>query len=172
MALFSAALPLLLLFLSVSSPSVSGNTAQSVECSAVIMTLTKCLPFVTIGSQVEKPETACCSVLKTVLDTKAECLCEGLKSSAAAGINLNLTKAGTLPDACQVKAPPMPACALFAKPPASAPAPVPAAGPLNGSGPGSNSAPAPSPSHSNHGSSISVSSLAISGALVIMFARI
>ena len=51
-------------------------------------------------------------------------------------------------------------------------APVPAARPLNGSGPGSNSAPAPSPSHSNHGSSISVLSLAISGALVIMFTRI
>nr|VDD18681.1 unnamed protein product [Brassica oleracea] len=161
MAVFSAALPLLLLFLFVSSPSVNGNTAQSVECSAVIMTLTKCLPFVTIGSQVEKPETACCSVLKTVLDTKAECLCEGLKKSAAMGINLNITKAATLPDACKLNAPTS-SCA----------SPVPAAGPLNGSGPGSNSAPAPSPSHSNHGSSISVSSLAISGALVIMFARI
>jgi len=105
MAVFSAALPLLLLFLSVSSPSVNGNTAQSVECSAVIMTLTKCLPFVTIGSQVEKPETACCSGLKTVLATKAVCLYEGLKKSAAMGINLNITKAATLPDACKLNAP-------------------------------------------------------------------
>ncbi|KAJ0233891.1 Non-specific lipid transfer protein GPI-anchored 29 [Hirschfeldia incana] len=173
MAVFSAAFPLLLLFLSVSSLSVNGNTAPAAECSTVFLTLSKCLPFVMIGSQVEKPETACCSNLKTVLDTKAECLCEGLKSSAAMGINLNVTKAETLPAACKLlNAPPMSACALSTKPPASAPAPVPAAGPPKGSGPGSSSAPAPSPSHGNHGSSISVLSFAISGALVILFARI
>ncbi|KAL0728396.1 hypothetical protein Bca4012_024489 [Brassica carinata] len=173
MAVFSTAIPLLLLFLSVSSPYVKGNTAPAVDCSTVILTMTKCLPFVTSGSQVEKPETACCSSLKTVLDTKAECLCEGLKSSAAMGISLNVTKAATLPAACKLNnAPPMSACALSTKPPTSAPAPVPAAVPLNGSGPGSSSAPAPSPSHSNHGSSVSVLSFAISGALVILFARI
>ncbi|KAF8052974.1 hypothetical protein N665_1482s0005 [Sinapis alba] len=172
MAAFSTAFPLLLLFLSVSSPSVKGNTAPAVDCTAVILTMTKCLPFVTIGSQVEKPETACCSGLKTVLDTKAECLCEGLKSSVAMGINLNVTKAATLPSACKLNAPPMSSCALSTKPPTSAPAPVPAAGPRNGSGPGSSSAPAPSPSNSNHGSSVSVLSFAISGALVIFFARV
>ncbi|XP_056848082.1 non-specific lipid transfer protein GPI-anchored 29 isoform X2 [Raphanus sativus] len=167
MAVFSASFPLLLLFLSVSSLSVNGNT---VECSAVIPTMAKCLPFVMIGSQLDKPATECCSVLKTVLETKAECLCEGLKSSGAFGITLNTTKAATLPAACKLNAPPMSACSSSTKPPASAP--VPAAGPSKGLGPGLSTAPAPSPSHSNHGSSISVLSFAISGALVILFARI
>ncbi|CAH8346580.1 unnamed protein product [Eruca vesicaria subsp. sativa] len=167
-----AAIPLLLLFLSVSSSSVNGNnTAPAVDCSAAMPPLVKCLPFVTNGSHVEKPEDSCCSGLKTVLDTKPDCLCEALKKSKEMGISLNFTKSATLPAACKLTT--TTSCSLFAKPPvASAPAPVPAAGPLNGSGPGSSSAPAPSPSRSNRGSSVSVLPFAISGVLVILFALV
>ncbi|XP_024009664.1 non-specific lipid-transfer protein-like protein At5g64080 [Eutrema salsugineum] len=171
MPVFPAAISILLLVLSVSSPSIHGKLAPTTDCSA------KCLSFVTIGSQVDKPDMECCSGLKTVLDSNAECLCEGLKNSASFGVKLNVTKASTLPVACNLTAPPVTACGLSINPPASAPAPVPAAGTRSGtqSGLGPASAPAPSPSQGNYGSSvISISSLSfvISGTLVILFSLI
>lgn len=107
MAIFSIAISLLLLFLSVSSPFVHGNPAPTVDCSTVILNMASCLSFVTIGSTVEKPEASCCSGLKKVLDTNPACLCEGLKNS---GFKLNVTKASTLPVVCKLNAPPMSAC--------------------------------------------------------------
>ncbi|ESQ37030.1 hypothetical protein EUTSA_v10003117mg [Eutrema salsugineum] len=161
MPVFPAAISILLLVLSVSSPSIHGKLAPTTDCSA------KCLSFVTIGSQVDKPDMECCSGLKTVLDSNAECLCEGLKNSASFGVKLNVTKASTLPVACNLTAPPVTACG----------SPVPAAGTRSGtqSGLGPASAPAPSPSQGNYGSSvISISSLSfvISGTLVILFSLI
>ncbi|ESQ40865.1 hypothetical protein EUTSA_v10014820mg [Eutrema salsugineum] len=177
MAVFPAAISILLLVLSVSSPFVHGKSAPTTDCSAVILNMAKCLSFVTIGSQVEKPDIECCSGLKTVLDSNAECLCEGLKNSASFGVKLNVTKASTLPAACNLTAPPVTACGLSTNHPASAPAPVPATGTQPGtqSGSGPASAPAPSPSQGNHGPSmIPISSLSfvISGALVILFSFI
>lgn len=110
MAVFSAAISLLLLLLSISSPSVHGNSSPAVDCNNVILNLAGCLSFVTIGSTVDKPEGSCCSGLKKVLDTNAECLCEGLKNSASMGVKLNITKAYTLPVACKLNAPPTSAC--------------------------------------------------------------
>ncbi|KAL0375978.1 UNVERIFIED_CONTAM: Non-specific lipid-transfer protein-like protein [Sesamum calycinum] len=71
-----------------------------------------CLSFVTAGSTTKKPEGTCCSGLKTVLKTDAECLCEGFKNSAQLGVTLNVTKALTLPSACHVSAPSVSNCGL------------------------------------------------------------
>ncbi|KAF3501991.1 hypothetical protein F2Q69_00045179, partial [Brassica cretica] len=101
---FSTVIPLLLLFLSVSSPYVNGNLVLDIECSFVVLNMATCLSFVTIGSQVDKPDALCCSGLKKVLDTKAECLCVGLKKSASMGIKVNITKAATLLAVCKLDA--------------------------------------------------------------------
>ncbi|KAJ6348414.1 hypothetical protein OIU76_004809 [Salix suchowensis] len=71
-----------------------------------------CLSFVSNGSTSTKPEGTCCSGLKTVLSTDAECLCEAFKSSAQFGIVLNVTKALSLPSACKIHAPPASNCGL------------------------------------------------------------
>ncbi|VFQ78216.1 unnamed protein product [Cuscuta campestris] len=78
--------------------------APAADCSSVIMKLADCLSFVTNGSTVPKPDKSCCSGLKTVLKANPDCLCEGFKNTGL-GVSLNLTKAVTLPTACNVTAP-------------------------------------------------------------------
>ncbi|KAG5525992.1 hypothetical protein RHGRI_032324 [Rhododendron griersonianum] len=75
------------------------------DCSTVILNLVDCLSYVTSGSTVSKPEGNCCSGLKTVLKTNADCLCEAFKNSAQLGVTLNVTKALDLPSACLSVAP-------------------------------------------------------------------
>lgn len=47
---------LLLIFLSISSYSIHGNSASALDCSSVIQNMAGCLSFVTIESEVDKPE--------------------------------------------------------------------------------------------------------------------
>ncbi|XP_052204120.1 uncharacterized protein LOC127809400 [Diospyros lotus] len=106
--------------------------APSVDCSTVILSMADCLSYVSSGSTKKKPEGTCCSGLKTVLKSEAECLCEAFKNSAQYGINLNVTKAMSLPTACHVSAPSIKNCGLSLVPggaPASSPeaAPSPSA---------------------------------------------
>lgn len=80
------------------------------DCSTLIMNMVECLSYVSSGSNVTKPEGTCCTGLKTLLRTRAECLCEGLKSSSQMGIVLNVTKAAMLPAACSLSAPSVSNC--------------------------------------------------------------
>ncbi|MBA0562068.1 hypothetical protein Golob_007146, partial [Gossypium lobatum] len=91
--------------------TASAPSPSSVDCSSLILNMADCLSFVSSGSEVSKPEGTCCSGLKTVLKTDAECLCEAYKSSASLGVTLNVTKAMTLPALCKVSAPPLTNCA-------------------------------------------------------------
>nr|GLL23851.1 non-specific lipid-transfer protein-like protein At5g64080 [Ipomoea trifida] len=86
--------------------------APAADCGSVILNLADCLTFVTNGSTEAKPQGTCCSGLKTVLKTNAECLCEGFKNSAQLGVVLNVTKALALPSACHVSAPSVSNCGL------------------------------------------------------------
>ncbi|XP_019171862.1 PREDICTED: non-specific lipid-transfer protein-like protein At5g64080 [Ipomoea nil] len=102
--------------------------APAVDCNSVILNLAGCLTFVTNGSTEAKPQGSCCSGLKMVLKTNAECLCEGFKNSAQLGVVLNVTKALALPSACHVSAPSVSNCALNTGS-ISSPAPSPLAQP-------------------------------------------
>ncbi|XP_019168756.1 PREDICTED: non-specific lipid-transfer protein-like protein At2g13820 [Ipomoea nil] len=86
--------------------------APAVDCNSVVLNLADCLSFVTNGSTTKKPEGTCCSGLKMVLKSNAECLCEGFKNSAQLGVVLNVTKALSLPAACHVSAPSVSNCGL------------------------------------------------------------
>ncbi|KAK1359275.1 non-specific lipid-transfer protein-like protein [Heracleum sosnowskyi] len=94
--------------------SASHHTAPApaVDCSTVVMNMVDCLSFVTSGSTVVKPEGSCCSGLKSVLKTNAECLCEAFKNSAQFGVSLNVTKAMTLPTICKISAPSVTNCGI------------------------------------------------------------
>ncbi|KAD3067358.1 hypothetical protein E3N88_35238 [Mikania micrantha] len=83
----------------------AGSPAPAADCSTVILNMADCLSFVTAGSTVKKPEGTCCSGLKSVLKTDAQCLCEAFKNSAQLGVSLNITKALGLPAACHINAP-------------------------------------------------------------------
>ncbi|KAJ0238271.1 Non-specific lipid transfer protein GPI-anchored 31 [Hirschfeldia incana] len=119
---FSTSTPFLFILL-LSIPFVLGASrhhtpapAPAVDCSMLILNMADCLSFVSAGGTETKPASSCCSGLKTVLKTDAECLCEAFKSSASLGVTLNMTKATTLPTACKLHAPSIAACGLSAAP--------------------------------------------------------
>ncbi|KAL4304147.1 hypothetical protein GQ457_10G019510 [Hibiscus cannabinus] len=133
----------------VAAPSPSSSSTPTVDCSSLILNMADCLPYVSSGSQVSKPEGTCCSGLKTVIKTNGECLCEAFKSSASLGLTLNLTRASTLPDACKIPVSSFPKCARESRFPFPFPSPrvqpSPTAGaPTTGSG-GASETQAPAP---------------------------
>ncbi|KAF8009916.1 hypothetical protein BT93_J0786 [Corymbia citriodora subsp. variegata] len=134
--------------------------APAVDCSSLVLTMADCLSFVSNGSTTEKPEGTCCSGLKTVLKTDAECICEAFKSSAQLGVVLNVTKAMSLPAACKVSASSATKCALSvapatapALPPSSTPIPI-ATAPAATEG-SNEQAPAPAPGGDSSASPLS-----------------
>ncbi|GAB4838328.1 Non-specific lipid transfer protein GPI-anchored 31 [Ancistrocladus abbreviatus] len=128
--------------------------APAVDCSSLVLSMADCLTFVSNGSTVTKPEGSCCSGLKTVLRTDAECLCEAFKSSAQFGVVLNVSKALSLPSACHVTAPSASKCGLSLAPtaaPAISPVGVPSSSIANApaTSTGANEiSPAPAPGNS------------------------
>ncbi|KZV16298.1 non-specific lipid-transfer protein-like protein-like [Dorcoceras hygrometricum] len=101
---FFCTLSVLVLFSVVCSAAFAAP-APAVDCTSLVLNMADCLSFVTAGSTVKKPEGTCCSGLKTVLKTDADCLCETFRNSAQLGVTLDVKKAFTLPAACHVSAP-------------------------------------------------------------------
>ncbi|CAL5332846.1 unnamed protein product [Camellia sinensis] len=94
-----------------------GAPAPSVDCTTLIYGMSDCLTYLTVGSNETKPEDTCCTGLKTVLDTDADCLCEGLKSSASLGFNIDFKKAKAIPSVCKIPTPPsLTSCDLTSSP--------------------------------------------------------
>ncbi|XP_073027198.1 non-specific lipid transfer protein GPI-anchored 31-like [Primulina eburnea] len=103
---------MLLAFFAAASSAAQLAPTPAPDCSTLVLSMVDCLSFVTEGSTATKPEGQCCSGLKNVLKTRAECLCETFKNSAQLGVKLNVTKAATLPAACHVSAPSISNCGL------------------------------------------------------------
>ncbi|CAN8251700.1 unnamed protein product [Cochlearia groenlandica] len=163
---------LLIIFLSISSVYGASHhhtaaPAPSVDCTTLILNMADCLSFVSSGGTDEKPAGSCCSGLKKVLKTDAECLCEVFKSNASLGVTLNMTKASTLPDACKLHAPSIANCGLAVTPtmaPGLAPGGV-ASGPGGAAG-----VLAPNQSPGNDGSSlIPISITTVASAVLFSF---
>ncbi|XP_074277019.1 non-specific lipid transfer protein GPI-anchored 15-like isoform X2 [Silene latifolia] len=88
-----------------------GQSGISSSCTNVLVTLSPCLNYITGNST--SPSTSCCTQLGTVVKSSPECLCEVVNSgggSMAAGLNINQTQALYLPNACNVKTPPLTSC--------------------------------------------------------------
>ncbi|KAE8729590.1 Non-specific lipid-transfer protein-like protein [Hibiscus syriacus] len=131
-----------------SAAAAPSPSSSSGDCSSLILNMADCLSFVSSGSHVSKPEGTCCTGLKTVIETDADCLCEAFKSSASLGVSLNLTRASTLPAVCSITVSSAPKCALSIVPAAAPGVQLsPTAGaPTTGPGGASEAAPIPAPS--------------------------
>ncbi|XP_057803101.1 non-specific lipid transfer protein GPI-anchored 11-like [Salvia miltiorrhiza] len=152
--------------------------APAVDCSSLVLNMADCLTFVTAGSTTKKPEGTCCSGLKTVLKTDAECLCEAFRNSAQLGVTLNITKAMSLPAACHVSAPSVSNCGLSigtGAAPALSPlgvSPSSVAAPPSGSSGANEVSPAPTPAATQSAASplaASVSLLLLAAASLTLF---
>ncbi|KAK1314684.1 hypothetical protein QJS10_CPA06g00621 [Acorus calamus] len=96
--------------------------SPSDDCSTTIYTLTPCLPFVEEGNNTAaKPSNDCCSALADIVKSDVRCLCVALKMASGIGIPVNMTKALSLPQACDIKTPPVSDCDHGAPTPAPAP---------------------------------------------------
>ncbi|KAA8522504.1 hypothetical protein F0562_013135 [Nyssa sinensis] len=100
----------------VSSQAPAPAPAADVDCSSLIYNMADCLSFLSDGSNDTKPDDSCCSGFKSVLDIDADCICEGLKSSASLGLELNMTQAMALPSACGISAPSLSSCLVSLAP--------------------------------------------------------
>ncbi|KAL8490863.1 hypothetical protein ACS0TY_022754 [Phlomoides rotata] len=81
-----------------------GATAQSDDCTNVIITLSPCLNYVSGNSTA--PSAACCTQLGTTSRSQPQCLCQVLNGGGSnLGLNLNQTQALALPKACNLHTP-------------------------------------------------------------------
>ncbi|KAL9259158.1 Non-specific lipid transfer protein GPI-anchored 11-like protein [Drosera capensis] len=107
----------------------SSSSTPATDCSTVIISLTDCLTYVTNGSTLKKPQGTCCSGLKTVLKTNAQCLCEEFSKTGQLGISIDIARALTMPDACHIPSPGAGLCGTSLLAPKASPAAAPAEGP-------------------------------------------
>ncbi|KAM2022256.1 hypothetical protein ACFX16_044180 [Malus domestica] len=85
-------------------PTTAGSPSLD-DCDDVIYGMADCIPFLSDGNTNTKPEGSCCSGLEMVLKASDDCICEAIESSTDMGIPINMTKAMTLPSACEISAP-------------------------------------------------------------------
>ncbi|XP_077224872.1 non-specific lipid transfer protein GPI-anchored 31-like isoform X2 [Tasmannia lanceolata] len=107
----------------------SPSPPPTVDCLDVLMGMSDCIDYVSNGSTVAKPDKTCCSGLATVLKEAPICLCDALSPNNSLGIQVNMTRALTLPKTCGLSAPPANNCAGAGVPPSPAPAPTPVPSP-------------------------------------------
>ncbi|KAK7336774.1 hypothetical protein VNO77_17322 [Canavalia gladiata] len=102
----------MLLIMSIVVALWGATMAQSQSsCTNVLISLSPCLDYIT--GNASTPSSTCCSQLAYVVRTQPLCLCEVVNigaSSIAASLNINQTKALSLPTACNVQTPPISSC--------------------------------------------------------------
>ncbi|KAM5584851.1 non-specific lipid transfer protein GPI-anchored 2 [Rosa sericea] len=104
----------------------------STDCPSELLTLSDCLTYVEEGSNLTKPDKACCPELAALVSNSPVCLCYLLQknSTSSYGIEIDLNKALELPSVCKVETPPTSDCALLGIP---VEAPMASEGPTAGS---------------------------------------
>ncbi|KAJ4966063.1 hypothetical protein NE237_017912 [Protea cynaroides] len=80
--------------------------SPAADCSTVVLNMSDCFSFMSSGSKESKPQSTCCSGLKT----NTECLNDALSNDAQFGVGLDMTKALTLPSAYGVSIPSVSNC--------------------------------------------------------------
>ncbi|KAK4434039.1 hypothetical protein Salat_0566600 [Sesamum alatum] len=115
-------------------------TAQSSDCTNVLISMSPCLNYISGNSST--PSSACCTQLGTVVRSQPQCLCQVLNGGGSnLGLNINQTQALALPKACNVQTPPTSLC--NAASPSGSPASTPNT-PNTNSGSGSKTVPSSS----------------------------
>lgn len=80
------------------------------QCSDIIYNMMDCVPYLSSGSSLVEPKSACCSGAKSVLDVNGECICVAIEKSSALGIQLNMTRVQGLPLVCGIGEYPLENC--------------------------------------------------------------
>ncbi|KAL0367360.1 UNVERIFIED_CONTAM: hypothetical protein Sradi_3626100 [Sesamum radiatum] len=84
-------------------------TAQSSDCTNVLISMSPCLNYISGNSST--PSSTCCTQLGTVVRSQPQCLCQVLNGGGSnLGLNINQTQALALPKACNVQTPPTSLC--------------------------------------------------------------
>ncbi|KAL2530497.1 Bifunctional inhibitor/lipid-transfer protein/seed storage 2S albumin superfamily protein [Forsythia ovata] len=96
----------------------TGATAQSTDCTNVLISMSPCLNYISGNSST--PSTGCCTQLASVVRSQPQCLCQVLNGGGSSlGLNINQTQAMALPKACNVQTPPVSRCNAAGSPAAS-----------------------------------------------------
>ncbi|XP_010530168.1 PREDICTED: non-specific lipid-transfer protein-like protein At2g13820 [Tarenaya hassleriana] len=83
-------------------PAVSPAPGPSnSDCSTIIFNMADCLSFISEGSTDPKPTKSCCDGMNSVLEYNPKCICAGLDSGRQMGIQLNNTRAVSMPSLCK-----------------------------------------------------------------------
>ncbi|URE44788.1 AAI [Musa troglodytarum] len=91
----------------------------ALDCTDAMLNLSACLTYAEAGSNLTRPGKGCCRGLASVVDTEPVCLCQLIVDNDVFGVEIDTTKALTLPTACRVDAPPATLCAVLGVPIAS-----------------------------------------------------
>ncbi|KAG8370229.1 hypothetical protein BUALT_Bualt14G0095300 [Buddleja alternifolia] len=140
----------------------AGATAQSSDCTSVLISMSPCLNYISGNSST--PSSGCCTQLRTVVGSQPQCLCQVLNGGGSnLGLNINQTQALALPRACNVQTPDVSRC--NAASPSGSPSSSPDS-PNTNSGSGSKTV----PSSTGDGSSDATSNkLAVSTLFFLLF---
>ncbi|XP_050369712.1 non-specific lipid transfer protein GPI-anchored 2-like isoform X2 [Argentina anserina] len=117
----------------VSAQAPAPAPEASTDCISELMTMADCLTYVEEGSNLTKPDKACCPELASLVNRNPVCLCYLLQknSTSSYGIEIDLNRALDLPSVCKVETPPTSDCALG----------IPVEAPMASEGPSSANAP-------------------------------
>jgi hypothetical protein len=88
------------------------------DCTSALVSLSPCMDYIS-GNGTEAPSSSCCSQLRTVVQTKPQCLCSALgsdSSSSLGGVTVDRERALGLPKACNVQTPPVSECSKGKRP--------------------------------------------------------
>jgi hypothetical protein len=83
------------------------------DCTSALVSLSPCMDYIS-GNDTSAPSASCCSQLKSVVQSKPQCLCAALGSDGASsslgGVTIDRSRALGLPAACNVQTPPASQC--------------------------------------------------------------
>ncbi|XP_062212105.1 non-specific lipid transfer protein GPI-anchored 5-like [Phragmites australis] len=100
------------LLIAAASAQSSGSGGSS-DCTSALVSLSPCMDYISGNDTSSAPSGSCCSQLRTVVQSKPQCLCAAIggdASSSVGGVTIDRTRALGLPAACNVQTPPVSQC--------------------------------------------------------------
>lgn len=94
------------------APGTETAAAPTADCLANLLNMSDCVPYAEVGSNLTKPDKACCPELAGLVEGAPQCLCylfDG-KTAQQFGINVDMDRALKLPSVCSVATPPTSLC--------------------------------------------------------------
>ncbi|RRT66253.1 hypothetical protein B296_00007860 [Ensete ventricosum] len=73
----------------------------ALDCTGAMLNLSSCLTYAEAGSNLTRPGKGCCRGLAGVVDMEPVCLCQLIGDDDVFGVEIDTTKALTLPTACR-----------------------------------------------------------------------